>query len=166
MFDDLIFNLVSFLDYLGNLIAQTVNDGKIKDWTGLAKAAKPKSSNKFNGLQVAQDILLFDKEIAQKLYTYRSELIHEKAHTVGHTLTLKSRGSDEVRPFTPKGFVNKFHELRKLKKEGNEILLDNTIVWLTMNFFEQTYTVMTATLADIEAGRKIAKDDEPIKFRK
>ena len=166
MFDDLIFNLVSFLDYLGNLIDQTVNEGRIKDWPGLAKAAKPKSSNKFNKLQVAQDIIKFDKEIAQKLYEYRSELIHEKAHEVGHTLTLKSRGFDEVKPFTPRGFVTKFHELRKLKKEGNGILLDNTIVWLTTNFFEETYSVMTAAIADIDAGRKIAKEDEPFKFRR
>jgi hypothetical protein len=163
--DDLIFNICSFLDYLGKLIATTVNDGKINDWPGLIKAARPKSQNVFNKLEVARALLDTDQNLTGKLYEYRSELIHEKAHTVGYTLTHKSDCPDEIRPFTPNGFISKFHELRKLKAAGNEILLDNTIHWLATNFFEGVVNVLRTLRDDIESTRTIEKGKETFKFK-
>jgi hypothetical protein len=164
-FDDLIFNLVSFLDYLGRLIAETLNSGKINDWPGLVKASGPKSNNPFNKLKISKIILDFDSNVTNKLYEYRSELIHEKAHNVNVNLTHKSNEPTEITPFAPTGFVSKFHELRKLKNSGTSILLDNAIQWLISNYFTYVIKVMGDILADIEVARTIEKGHEPIKFK-
>lgn len=163
--DDIIFNMCSLLDYLGKLIATTVNDGKINDWPGLIKAARPKSQNNFNQLPTAQILLDIDQKFTGKLYEYRSELIHDKAHTIGYTLIQKSNGPDEIRPFTPHGFVTKFHELRKLKNSGDDILLDNSVHWLATNFFEVVLEVLTSLRKDIESTRTIEEGKEIFKFK-
>lgn len=163
-FDDLIFNMCSFLDYLGRLIATTVNDGKINDWQGLIKAAAPKSQNDFNKLSIAKILIDIDRKFSGKLYKYRSELIHNKAHTVGYTLIQKSNTPDEIRPFAPNGFVTKFNELKNLKKSDNDILLDNSVHWLAVNFFENVLEVLTSLRNEIESTRTIDKGKEIFKF--
>jgi hypothetical protein len=162
--DDIIFNMCSFLDYLGRLIATTINDGKINDWPGLIKAAGPKSKNNFNKLSISKILIDIDHNFAGKLYNYRSELIHDKAHTVGYTLIQKSNTHDQIRPFAPNGFVTKFSELKKSKRSGNEILLDNSINWLAINFFENVLDVLESLRNDIESTRTIEKGKEIFKF--
>jgi hypothetical protein len=163
--DDLIFNMCSFLDYLGKLIATTVNDGKVNDWQGLIKAAEPKSRNNFNKLKISRVLLDIDKKFVRKLYEYRSELIHDKAHTISYKLITGSNGRNEIRPFAPKGFVRKFHQLKKLKNSGKEILLDNTVQWTAINFFEAVLDVLKSLRDDIESTRTIEKGKEAFKFK-
>ena len=163
--DDIIFNFCSFLDYLGRLIAAAVNDGKINDWPGLIKAARPKSQNNFNKLPISQVLLDIDRKFSGKLYEYRSELIHDKAHTVSYKLIQGTNGRNEIRPFTPHGFVTKFHELKKLKNSGKEILLDNAVQWTAVNFFETVLDVLKSLRDDIESTRTIEKGKEVFKFK-
>ncbi len=77
--DDILFNSISMLDYVGNLIGCTLsgpNNQRLK-WNGVVKAARDKI-NPLSARAAAKTMLALHKEWIDKLHGARSEIIHER----------------------------------------------------------------------------------------
>ncbi len=75
IFDDIVFNSASLLDYIGNLIGLLyINKPSIK-WNGICNSVSDKD-NKLSKTQIAPIILKHHHEWINHLYGYRSSLIH------------------------------------------------------------------------------------------
>jgi hypothetical protein len=77
--DDILFNSISMLDYVGNLVSCTLsgpNDQRLK-WNGVVKAARDRT-NPLAAKAAARMMLTLHKEWIDRLHGARSEIIHER----------------------------------------------------------------------------------------
>jgi len=77
--DDILFNSISMLDYVGNLVGCTLsgpNDQRLK-WNGVVKAARD-GTNPLATKAAAKMMLTLHKEWIDRLHGARSEIIHER----------------------------------------------------------------------------------------
>lgn len=79
LFDDLIFNIASIFDYLGNFVGYIyLGESKIKiKWNGIVSSCFDKSS-KIENNKLKEFIIESNKAFVNHLYGYRSDIIHEK----------------------------------------------------------------------------------------
>jgi|SRR5712691_1525027 len=77
--DDILFNSISMLDYVGNLVGCTLsgpNDQRLK-WNGVIKGARDQT-NPLSAKAAVNIMLALHKEWVDKLHGARSEIIHER----------------------------------------------------------------------------------------
>ncbi len=89
IFDSIIFHIISLFDYIGNLL-DYVCCGKKQmrlKWNGVVKKAR-NQNDIITQYSVSETILKYDKELIDKLYKYRSNIIHYKMHLGSVTSSL------------------------------------------------------------------------------
>src|SRR5713226_8857066 len=96
LFDDIVFNLISLFEYVGNLVGYfwKGEHGKTLKWKGVAKSALDKS-NEFPCLKVANVIANADRQLVTKLEDYRANIFHYQNHmgAVGTRIEFPSEGN-------------------------------------------------------------------------
>ena len=90
LFEDITFHTISMFDYIANLIGFLYlgnNKGKIK-WNGITNAANDRNSI-FKDTKTADLIRIYNKNLVDLLYSYRSTLIHHASETANATYTIQ-----------------------------------------------------------------------------
>jgi hypothetical protein len=89
--DDVLFNSLSMLDYVGNLVGCTVSgpDSQKWKWNGAAKAALDKQ-HKLSATEAGKLLASLHKEWIDRLHGVRSQIIHERVTLGdgGQTITI------------------------------------------------------------------------------
>ena len=124
LFDNLVFNCVSFFDYLGNYIGLTLQKPrnlKLR-WDGTYKWAKHKEAGKRGGVKnciynsrVGKLIVKEDETWVRRLTEYRSEVIHYNTEQMNGRLTMNLipnenkdfTATHEITIFVPRSFTRK-----------------------------------------------------------
>jgi hypothetical protein len=120
LFDSLIFHTLSLFDYNSSLIEYICGGKKEpkKKWTSICKASRDKKNNTFSQLKIASLILEINNEWLDKLYNYRSQVIHYKSETGGNILKQDlMSGESVIRVFAPQQFVDQFNQLNQLNSK-------------------------------------------------
>ncbi len=135
IFESIIYHLVSSYDYFSTMINFMYGEKKDKQntlkWNGLVNIARDKTSNL--GVRIfSQKIVEINSQFVDKLYNYRSFLIHEKPDL--NYFSLKFNAFNEtskidLKFYITKKFTNKFHELKVRSKE-KKITLKYVVFWL------------------------------------
>ncbi|MDH5217571.1 MAG: hypothetical protein OEX19_07740 [Gammaproteobacteria bacterium] len=125
VFDDIIFNLLSAFEYLGNLVGYFWKDshGKKMRWRGLAKSVRDKSNGfPYQSLSIAIDFS--DRCFVEKLEDYRANIFHYQNHEGGvSTYIDMTLGEDPFRINTSSSdrFKKVFKEFN-VNEDQNELL--------------------------------------------
>lgn len=84
LFDDIVFNIISFFDYTANLIAFLyIGKHSIKkNWNKIARAMMD-DNNSLSKTKLSKVIALNHKTWITQLYDYRSDIIHKRRDTAG-----------------------------------------------------------------------------------
>ena len=131
IFDSIIFHLASVYDYISAMVNFICNkkSQSITKWSQLVKSSRG-MGNIYTTKNIAGIILDEDKKFVDKLYHYRSVLIHEKSQPNPISLTLKfESGKANVKLYTNESLTKKFNELKE-KSETNNITVSYTSEWL------------------------------------
>lgn len=120
LFDDVIFNLMSMYDYLGNYLAVLMlgADNRSIKWSGLLNALRDKS-NKMNGSVIAKNIVDIDKNFVVKLSQFRGDLIHKKSHLGDGEASVDL--NDEVKATIKILIPNRLLKLLPIFSKGEEV---------------------------------------------
>lgn len=121
IFDSIVFHLASVYDYLSAIINFICNkkDKSITKWSQLAKSCRDKG-NVYSGKKVAVLIIAENDNFVDKLYRYRSRVIHEKSDINDISLTLKvDSGKTDVKFISTEGLTKSFPILKDKAKTHN-----------------------------------------------
>ena len=165
VFDSILFHGVSMFDYIGNLIEYVCGGEKRRrrKWNGIVKSVRD-GKNEMSKLPIASSVLEIDRELIDKLYQHRSDVIHIKPHFGGSDLTLDFKSETfDLGVYTPPPFANKFKELDTLTSSYH-ITLHYTVFWLANKLLDAANRLVCEVRAYIEENRKIPVGKEPIQF--
>lgn len=140
IFDSIIFTIISAFDYYGNIVDFLFgrkNQAKLK-WNGIKNLSHEKTENILD-TRLSTKIIEHNREFVDKLYDYRSRLIHIKNDTgnsahIGDLL----KNSSTIRVYTPESFVKKFKYLKNLNST-NKISINFSVFWT----IEKTVTILS-----------------------
>jgi len=167
LFDSLIFHTQSQFDYNSSLI-EFVCGGKKEQkmkWNSICSASRDKKNNSFSQLKIAKLILKINGEWLDKLYNYRSQLIHYQSELGGNTLRQDlMSGKNEIRVFAPKQFVKQFSELKELNSTY-DITLRYVSFWLVNKTFSDTIILIKEIRDFMENHRIIPVSEQPFTFK-
>lgn len=163
LFDSIIFNTISFFDYLSCFLSFIIFNDKKSQWQSVAH--KSRTIFGFKETEVAKTIDNLDRIFVTKLNQYRSELIHYSKDNVGVSTSFHTKeGIEKINVFTPLGFTKKFKkEFKNLDK--NDLDLNTVIIWMLDIITEETSHLLTDVEGYIETNRVIKKGKEIIKFK-
>lgn len=163
LFDSIIFNTISFFDYLSCFLSFIIFNDKKSQWQSIANSARTKSS--FKETEIAKTIDNLDRVFVSKLNQYRSELIHYSKDNVGFNTSFDlKQGIEKIVVFAPLGFNKKFRkEFKNLDKK--ELDLNTIIIWILDIITEETARLLADIEAYIESNRVVPKGKEIIKFK-
>lgn len=168
LFDSLIFQTLSLFDYNSSLIEYICGGKKEpkKKWTSICKASRDKKNNSFSQLKIASLILKINEEWLDKLYFYRSQLIHYKSERGGNLLrqNLKS-GESVIRVYAPQQFVDHFSRLNQLNSKY-EITLRFVSFWLVSKAFSDTIKIISEIREFMNNHRVVPKSEQPYTFNR
>src|SRR5690625_2015488 len=100
-----------------------------------------------------------------KLYNYRSQLIHYKSELGGNTLRQDlMSGESEINVYAPEQFIKQIPELKKLIS-GHHITLRYVSVWLVTKAFTDTIKIIREIREFMDNPRIIPKSKQPITFK-
>lgn len=88
IFDDIVFNSVSLLDYMGNIIGLLYQNKMNLKWNSICKSAYDKN-NSLSKTEIAPIIIKHNCEWINHLYEYRSSLIHNRKDEAASNRTMK-----------------------------------------------------------------------------
>jgi len=119
LFDDIIFNTISLLDYLGNIVGLAFHGAHLNNmnWNGAyryakdyARGAKKLGQNRIFGSSTADCLIRHHEEWANKVCEYRNRLIHDKEQKTGGSIAMIWQGDlwHELTITAPKSFVKVF----------------------------------------------------------
>jgi len=131
IFDSIIFHLASVYDYLSAIVNFICNkkNKSITKWSQLAKSCRGQG-NIYSTLEISKILLEENDEFVDKLYKYRSRLIHEKSDINPISFTLKiASGKTNVKFLTTQPLTKNFKEL-KSKSTENDFTVSYTSEWL------------------------------------
>jgi hypothetical protein len=162
LFDDVLFNAMSMLDYCGNLIAFAVEgpDEQKKKWVGVARSANDPAT-KLWGSPAAQKIRAAHREWVQKFLDLRSKVIHDRS-TLGDGRMLTTFEDDALRhrltfPLAPRTVA---HLKFLTKNSEGEADLSDAAEQVAEKAIETARTVIAQLLEDLggpfQAGRPAA----------
>jgi hypothetical protein len=139
-FDDIVFNLMSLFDYMGNLFwfSFSGKSGRCKQWGGVLEECEKAISgkgkvgnNESEDLMVCRLIIKYHKDLVKSLAKYRGKLIHFKKDPTKSQIStdFSHPEKSEFTVFAPEEFINEFEELVELSKE-RELTLVETAAWI------------------------------------
>lgn len=163
LFDSLIFNSVSYFDYLSCFISFIAFEKKKSQWQSIANISR--SNPKFKESKLGKFIDETDRFFVDKLTQYRSELIHYKNDKNGFSTSFDLKNNlEKTNIFAPNNFVKKFNkELKHIEKKELDI---NTIgIWILDLITSQTKDILKELENYIEENRIIEKGNEIISFK-
>src|SRR3990172_8476652 len=116
LFDDIIFNTISLLDYLGNIVGLGFYGAHLTkmNWNGAYEYAKHyaqgSKKNRIFGSSTAECLIRHHQEWVNRLYEYRARLIHDKEQKTGGSIAMIWQGDlwHELTITAPKSFVKAF----------------------------------------------------------
>ena len=116
LFDDIIFNTISLLDYLGNIVGLGFYGAHLTkmNWNGAYEYAKRyaqgSKKNRIFGSPTAECLIRHHQEWVNRLYKYRARLIHDKEQKTGGSIAMIWQGDlwHELTITAPKSFVKVF----------------------------------------------------------
>jgi len=163
LFDSIIFNTISFFDYLSCFISFIIFNDKKSQWQSIANSARTQLA--FKETEIAKTTDNLDRVFVSKLNQYRSELIHYSKGIVGFSTSFDlKQGIEKIEVFAPLGFNKKFKkEFKNLDKK--ELNLNTVIIWMLDIITEETARLMVNIEDYIESNRVIPKGKEIIKFK-
>lgn len=171
VFDDIVFNLCSMLDYLGNLIGLLYigkNKMKIK-WNGIAKAAMD-DNNKFSKTLVAAIIQEQHRNLIDRLFGYRSRLIHHKKDKVGSKTSINFDVKNQKLGFgfsvdIPKEVLK---ILKKISKDelNDELTIFNVAIFLSEEILDIVNNIIIKTKEECEPKIKKEINEKVEKLKK
>ena len=136
IFDGIIFQLTSFFDYISHFIHYVCKRDKnaTSDWNSLAKAVRGKG-NEFSDLAISEVIKNVDKKFVDKLYDYRSRLIHKRRdkHEIISLDQLKINDY-KIKIFASTTSISYFKTLRHLHPDA-KISLTYLASWIIKESF-------------------------------
>lgn len=153
-FDDIVFNLMSLFDYMGNLFGFSFSgrSGGGTQWEGARRKCKKATSEKGKGgnsksedLMVCTLILKYHKDLVKSLAKYRGKLIHFKKDKTKSQIStdLLHPEKSEFTVFAPEEFINGFEELAELSKE-KELTLVETAAWIIKKSLTAVNEILSA----------------------
>ncbi len=161
LFDSIVFHSISLFDYLGNQIDYVCNTkGQMKlKWNGVFDSIKD-SKNPLSQSPISKVVKDVHVNFVDKLYSYRSELIHYSNDFSGATLgfhPLKQNHSFLV--FAPKKLCKRFSDLKTLT-ENNRVTLNFASFWLVEKTLKSIISIIKPMFEHIEIFRKITNGAE------
>lgn len=159
IFDSLLYHIVSSFDFTSSLInyIYTSKDDKHNNykWTSLVRKARSEDNNLFPDT-IKQAIIEHDNQFVNKLYGYRSQIIHEKGdlnefeYNILFDVSGNKKSTLKTGFVATKKFIKNFSELKKLT-QINDLsttyvsfwLLNTTIDHITDLLFEIKYNLET-----------------------
>jgi len=136
LFDSIIFHANSMYDYLANLIEYLYGNkySHNKKWNGLLNSIKS------NSIQIELPLrnLLIDvhNTFINKLYGYRSDVIHRKADSSKSECSIDlNNNSTKLRFGAPKKFCKIFFDLKKLSS-NYQLSINYVTIWLIKKCFD------------------------------
>lgn len=158
LFESVLFNTVSLLDYFGNLVSCSLLKGHIiNKWPNLQRACIDKNNSFFNQLKIASLVNSFDNEIVDQLYGLRSNVIHNKTMKINVVSEWDVRACDfKVTVDVPNEVVKKF---KGLKNSDAQPIMDFTF-WLLDQVFNSIDLILKELQSDLEANRKVPVEKE------
>lgn len=152
IFDSIVFHLASVYDYLSALINFICKkkDKSITKWSQLAKSCRDKG-NGYSRKKVAALILSENDNFVDKLYKYRSRVIHEKSdiNPISFTLQVKS-GKTDVKFISTESLTKSFADLKD-KTKTHDLTISYTSEWLIHETISSISNVLFGLKAEMEA---------------
>lgn len=125
LFDDVVFNLISLFEYIGNLVGYfwMGEHGKQKGWPGVANSALDKS-NDFSRLGVACTIAAAHRQLFTKLEDYRADIFHYQSRLggVGTRLEFPTEGNPLRIEIGMSESFKKIFEMSSVESNENELI--------------------------------------------
>jgi hypothetical protein len=131
IFDSIVFHLASVYDYLSAIVNFICNkkDKSITKWSQLTKSCRDKG-NTYANKKIATIIVSENDTFVDKLYKYRSRVIHEKSdiHPISFSLKFAS-GKTDVKFITTESITKSFKFLKE-KASTHNVTVSYTSDWL------------------------------------
>lgn len=161
IFDSFLYHLVSVFDYLGTLTNYVCGPKEDKQktlkWTNLARSARD-SENYFGKKPIADVIKEFDNVFVNKLYSYRSYLIHEKAELSMYSFTYHFSNNSEQKVtanfIATERLTKQFPELKSLSKD-NYLSIKYVSFWILNRAIEIITDMLFALKNEMEQNPKV-----------
>lgn len=164
LFDSIIFHTISLFDYLGNLIG-LISKGEVKmKWDGIMNSINDKN-NSFSKFEISTIIKAIHHDLVDKLYNYRSELIHYTKASGGFRSNYDFfKDEMKFKVIAPKKVCNRFHELKLLCKES-VITLNYFVFWLIEKTLSSTKIIIESLIKHMDQYRKTTVGSEIFYFQ-
>jgi len=161
VFESIVFHSCSLFDYLGNIVDYVAAGHKRKklQWRGAAKAARDKN-NPLHNSPLATTIDKHSRQWIDKLYDYRSDLIHFKSDPCDVIYTHTGRdGKHEIIVFAPSRFVKSIAVLRE-KSKTHKLSLLFAAFWLVEYSTNSTLDIIGDLREHMEMNRRVKEEDQ------
>jgi len=159
IFDSFMYHQVSVFDYIGtlvNYICGPVSDKqKSLKWTNLARSCRD-SKNHFGKKPLADKIKDIDNKFVNKLYGYRSTLIHEKAEKSRYSFSIQLGKEENIKAnfIATERLLKQFAELKKLSQESF-VTTKYVAFWIMNKSIEVVTEILFALKDDMEKNPKV-----------
>jgi len=163
LFDSIIFHTISLFDYIGNLTGSIcIRKPKMK-WDGIMNSVNDKN-NPFSSKDISFILKKINNELVDKLYNFRSELIHYSKAKGGFQFRHNLFANDmKLTVFAPIAVCKKFHELKLLSKD-NEISINYALFWIVEKTLTSVSKIIEDLLIHIDKNRRIPIGSELFGF--
>ncbi|MFC2138305.1 hypothetical protein ACFLTE_09030 [Bacteroidota bacterium] len=168
IFDSIIFHLASIYDYLSAIVNFIINkkDQSITKWSQLTKACRD-TSNMYSKKSISKIIIEEDKKFVNKLYQYRSRVIHEKSERSAGSISIKlASGKTNACFIASPSLTKKFSELKEMSNNFN-LTVNYVTDWLINNTIDSIAKILLGLKIEIESVSTYPnhiKDDDIIIF--
>lgn len=171
IFDDIVFNTCSMLDYLGNMIGFLyMGENKIKiKWNGVVKSALDKN-NKFSDSEIAECIKKEHKEWVDHLFCYRSMLIHHRTDGSKIRRSMKYDGAKQNLDIDlfigiPYEFLRTIKAVSREEADAKGLSTIDVAIWISFQSLETASNLVKKTKDEMEPviKRKVEKKIEKLR---
>ena len=163
IFDSFLYHLTSVFDYLSTLSNYTCGEPKDKQkklkWTNLSRSVRDSSNHFGKKMALSEKIKDCDNTFVNKLYGYRSYLIHEKSEQSMYSFTFHLSNQKETAIdanfIATERLIKQFSDLRKLSKD-NYISIKYVTFWLINKAIDITIDILFALSEDMKQNPLIS----------
>jgi hypothetical protein len=151
IFDSIVFHLASVYDYLSAIINFICKkkDISITKWSQLARHCRDKG-NIYSSKKIAAILISENDTFVDKLYKYRSRVIHEKSEINPITFSLKvASGKTDVKFITSESFTKSFGIL-KSKAKTHDLTISFTSEWLINTTIDSIINILIGLKNEME----------------
>lgn len=162
LFESVLFNLASLLDYFGSFICMTLGKHYQK-WSGLEKSCKNGENNLLRDYEIGPIVRHFHNEFVSKLMELRAHVIHDSAYAPPRTVKYDFISAKyEVKLLVPNKAKKMFS---KYRNNAEEIQLSMFTIWLVEEVINGLIQILHKLREDLETHRKIPLVNEVFTFR-